>query len=227
MEKQLQSITNYLVELSLRERLLVLLIFIALIYSIWDGLIYSKQVQFHQKLIEQQQQLTEQEVEQQVKLAKNIVMLREQNSSKEQLEQALSKQKQKLSDIKVELDNVLGSLVPPTKITELLHSLLLQTQGLKLLALSNKPVEAISMENEDEVKAEDEPDDQQAKLYKHSTAMTLLGDYQQLYHYLQMIEQSKWGLYWDKLEYEVTDYPKAKITLEVHTISTDQYWIGL
>ncbi len=225
MDKHLKSITTYLLGLSLRERLLLLLIFITVIYAAWDGLIYSKQTQLYQQLITQKQELAEQYQQKQVTLAENLAALRKQNSSKEQLLQEIANHKQQLTAVNVEIDQVLSSLVPPTKITELLHSLLLKTQGLKLLALSNKPVEAISIFDNEQT--EEAVSDSQTNLYKHSTTMILLGDYQQLYHYLKMIEQSKWGLYWDQLEYKVTDYPKAQITLDVHTVSSDQYWIGL
>jgi MSHA biogenesis protein MshJ len=228
VNRNIKSIITYLIELSLRERFLLLLIVLAVIYAAWNGLIYSKQLQYHQQLVKQQQGLVDRQLQQQVQLAENIALLTAKSHSKEQLEQAIVDAKNELQQSSEHLDAVLEGLVPPTKITELLHSVLLQTHGLKLVALNNEPVEAITIL--DEKTENNQPLDEQeqhAKLYKHSTSMTLSGNYQQLYHYLKMIEQSTWSLYWDKLEYHVTEYPNAKITIRVHTISSDQYWIGL
>lgn len=230
MNRHKQAIINYLTALSFRERLLLLLIILAVIFSVWDGFVYSKQIQYHQQLIKEQQKFTEHQLQQQVQVAEEMAILTAQSRSKAELEQAVTEAKNRLQQSTEQLNNELEGLVPPTKITELLHSLLLQTHGLKLIALNNEPVEAIIIKSGDE-ETENieslEPEIQPLKLYKHSTTMTLLGSFQQLYEYLQMIEQSEWSLYWNKLEYQVTTYPKAKITIRVHTVSTDQYWIGL
>ena len=66
-----------------------------------------------------------------------------------------------------------------------------------------------------------------ALLYEHATTIKLAGGYQQLYQYLTALEDSEWELFWDQLEYKVTEYPYAEITIRVHTISADEHWIGL
>ena len=35
------------------------------------------------------------------------------------------------------------------------------------------------------------------------------------------------GFYWTFLKYEVEEYPKAKITLQLSTLSLDEDWIGV
>ncbi len=228
MNRQLQSITHYLLALSLRERILSLLIILAVIYAVWDALIFSPQLQYYQQLQTQQQSLLDQQQLQQLSLEENIAKLTADVHSKAELEGEINQTKQQLQHSSQQLNTVLEGLVPPTKITELLHSLLLQTHGLKLIALNNEPVETISLSSEDDDKSKKNADtNSRTLLYKHSTTMTLSGTYQQLYQYLRTIEQSKWRLYWDKLDYQVTQYPNAEITIRVHTISTDKYWIGL
>ncbi|MDQ7072788.1 MAG: hypothetical protein Q9N32_03805 [Gammaproteobacteria bacterium] len=116
----------------------------------------------------------------------------------------------------------MNKLVPPTKITELLRNLLLKTNGLKLISLNNEPVKKVILSKNDINTSEPE-----SLLYEHATIIKLTGNYQQLYQYLLSLEQSDWGLFWDKMHYTVTDYPQAEISLRVHTISTNKYWIGL
>jgi MSHA biogenesis protein MshJ len=228
VNRQLQSITHYLLALSLRERILSLLIILAVVYAVWDAVIFSPQLQYYQQLQTQQQSLLDQQQLQQLSLEENIAKLTADVRSKAELEDKINQTKQQLQHSSQQLNTVLEGLVPPTKITELLHSLLLQTHGLKLIALNNEPVETISLSSENDDKNKKDADaSSNTLLYKHSTTMTLSGTYQQLYQYLRTIEQSKWRLYWDKLDYHVTQYPNAEITIRVHTISTDKYWIGL
>lgn len=224
MNQNLNALITYLIKLSLRERLLVLLVLIAVIYAIWDGVIYKQQNQHYQQLQEQQQQLANFQKEKELAFVETATKLATQIRTKEGKKLAIVKAESDLQDVNVALKAVLSNLVPPTKITELLHSLLLQTHGLKLLELNNEPVTEIALDEPENPK---ENATNSTLLYKHSTIMKLSGNYQQLYHYLLNIEQSKWNLYWDSLEYQVNDYPYAEITIRVYTISTDKHWIGL
>ena len=225
MKQHLQSLSNYLVALNLRERVLVLLVAIAVIYAVWDGVFLSKQEQHYQSLLSQQQLLTKQKQEHELKLVQTTAKIIANQRTVEQKKLAIIQAKQHLQQTVTQLDSVLNKLVPPTKITELLRNLLLQTHGLKLVALNNEPVENISFAEED---SKPSPENSvKTRLYKHSTTLKLSGNYQQLYQYLSALESSEWGLYWNELHYEVIDYPQAEITIRVHTISTNEYWIGL
>jgi len=225
VKQHLQSLSNYLVALNLRERVLVLLVAIAVIYAVWDGVFLSKQEQHYQSLLSQQQLLTKQKQEHELKLVQTTAKIIANQRTVEQKKLAIIQAKQHLQQTVTQLDSVLNKLVPPTKITELLRNLLLQTHGLKLVALNNEPVENISFAEED---SKPSPENSvKTRLYKHSTTLKLSGNYQQLYQYLSALESSEWGLYWNELHYEVIDYPQAEITIRVHTISTNEYWIGL
>jgi MSHA biogenesis protein MshJ len=229
MEKKLKPIISYLLQISFRERLLLLLIILAIIYAVWDALIYSPQINQHAQLVKQQQQLADKKLDNELRQAENMALSAQESRSKSAIKQSITSTKLELEKNTKELNSILQSLVPPTKITELLHSLFLQTHGLKLISLNNDPVETITINSEQQQPSsvENQQADPYSTLYKHSTTMVLSGNFQQLYEYLLMIEKSTWSLYWDKLEYQVTSYPNAKITIRVHTISTDQYWIGL
>jgi len=225
VKQHLKTLSSYLIALTLRERVLVLFVAIAVIYALWDGLFLSKQEQHYKNLLDQQQSLMAQQQEQEIKLAQTTAKLISSQRTREQKKLAIIQAKQDLQHTTTQLDSVLNKLVPPTKITELLRSSLLQTHGLKLLALSNEAVENISLN--DSASGTDAESGAKTLLYKHSTTLKLSGNYQQLYQYLSALEDSQWGLYWDKLNYQVIDYPRAEITIRVHTISTNEYWIGL
>ena len=226
MKQQYLALTNYLTALSVRERALVLLVSIAIISAIWDGLLFSKQDHYYQQLINEQKVLSRQQLEIDLEIAKTTAILVESQRTEEEKKHAIEDVQNQLQKTSFQLKSVLNKLVPPTKITELLRSLLLQTHGLKLVSLSNEPVENITLNNSDN-ESQQATDVAQSRLYKHSTTIKLAGNYQQLYQYLTALENSEWGLYWDQLHYHVATYPNAEISIRVHTISTDEYWIGL
>lgn len=223
MNSYITQITDYLHALTLRERLLVLAVTCALIYLLTDSLLLSSHHEqakaYSQKQIEiqQQQQSLAKEIEQ------NIALLEQEKEKKNQTEQHIADIKQQLADVTQKLDAQLNTLVPPTQVTELLRSLLSHTTNLKIVALNNENVREIELNSNQNNAVNTEA----AKLYEHATIIELTGEYQQLYNYLQALENSQWQLLWDTLHYQVVEYPKARITIRVRTISTDEYWLGL
>ncbi|MFW5426080.1 MAG: hypothetical protein ACKE8G_01710 [Methylophagaceae bacterium] len=226
MNHKLQQISSYLNALSLRERVMALVVIIAIIYAAFDMLVFQKQNLHYQQLQTQQQDFSEQQLAFSTELLENAEKIAADKRSSDDIKQEINNTQLNLQDTEVELDSVFNKLVPPTKITELLRSLLLKTNGLKLVSLNNEPVKKIVL-NEKKGSEEKEKTEPQSLLYEHATIIKLTGNYQQLYQYLLALEQSDWGLFWDKMQYTVTDYPRAEISLRVHTISTDKYWIGL
>ena len=219
MKLAVDTALAYINNLSLREKLLFLLVFFAVVYSAWDIFFLAahqgRQQQARTELLElntQQQELT-------VAIARAHAQLENDVDPNEITKQAIIEVKHEFKISQQQLDEKLDKLVSPTKITELLRNLLLQSQGLKLLSLNNEPVYTIAL-NQDKDKHQQE-NEAQTQLYEHATTIKLRGSYVQLHHYLTALEDSPWGLFWDRLEYVVKEYPNAEITLRVHTVSTD------
>lgn len=228
IKHQLKSISTYLHALSLRERILVLLVLVTVIYVIWDGLFQTKFDQDYLRLQNIQRQNLQQQQEIDIQLEQNAALLLERNRTKKQTNQIISKAREQLKQTQEQLDNVFETLVPPNKITALLRSLLLETNGLTLVSLKNEPAKNITpqlktLDDQQEVA----PSVLSTSLYEHAATIKLSGNYQQLYQYLSALEHSKWRLFWDQLNYNVTEYPIAEITIRVHTISMDEHWIGM
>ena len=224
MNPALNAVLAYINKLSLREKLLFLLVFFAVVYSAWDIFFLASHQQRQQQSQTELLEITSQQQGLTVAIARAQAQLNDADPN-EKTKQTIIEVKHKLKISQQYLDEKLDQLVAPTKITELLRNLLLQSQGLKLLSLNNEPVNTIVLDqNEDKQQQDNEA---RTQLYEHATTIKLRGNYRQLHHYLEALEDSPWGLFWDRLEYVVKDYPNAEITLRVHTVSTDQHWIGL
>ncbi len=103
------------------------------------------------------------------------------------------------------------AFIAPTRLPALLQSLLGPGQAVKMESLRVVPgtqVEAAS------------------QLYRHGVEMTLRGSYFGLTQYLAALEKLPARLVWGRIELQVEQYPDVRLTLQVHTLST-QRTLGL
>ncbi|RKZ80751.1 MAG: hypothetical protein DRQ35_01600, partial [Gammaproteobacteria bacterium] len=192
MQAYLQSASHYLNTLSLRERILVLLVACSVIYVIWDTLLLSKFEQQYQQQLSQQQQLGNQQQEIDTTIIEIGGKIALSNNETNKLKQEIDQTNQQIQQNEQQLAAVLNKLVPPTKITELLRSLLLDTHDLQLLSISNEPVKTITFNDSNDNQQIQEDTQALALLYEHTTTIKLSGGYQQLYQYLTALENSEW-----------------------------------
>ncbi|PHS68520.1 MAG: hypothetical protein COB23_09125 [Methylophaga sp.] len=228
----LQPVITYLDTLNLREKILSLLVLIVIIYSAWDAAFYAGYSEQQQQLSNTQLELDDQRLELENSIAGISDQLENEVDPNVLAKQQLASAKQQLESVQQDLNSVLATLVPPTKITQVLRDVLAQSNDLSLISLNNEPVIRIELaetktETEQEQLESGEKENIGPSLYSHTTVVKLSGNYQQLYQYLQTLESSPWGLFWKQLDYKVTQYPNAEITLQVFTISTKEHWLGL
>ncbi|WJG09701.1 MSHA biogenesis protein MshJ [Aliiglaciecola sp. LCG003] len=112
------------------------------------------------------------------------------------------------------------NLVPANKMPQLLDSVFAQFETLKLLEMrSIAPTKLLALE--DEKKLTD------VNLYQHGVTLTLEGKYFEIQQYLQRVEALPYQFYWKKFNYQVGEYPSAKVQIEIYTLSTSRAFIGV
>lgn len=115
------------------------------------------------------------------------------------------------------------NLIPPYKMAAVLKDLLRHQNDPRLVRMESLPVEPVYLGPTDESTASPrEPD-----IFKHGLVMEMTGTYLGTLRYLQAIEGLRWHLLWESLEYDVEEYPDARITLTVRSFSTREGWIGV
>lgn len=134
-------------------------------------------------------------------------------------------------------------LVGPEQMLGLLHSVLEGEKQLELVEALSLPVQPLTLKKPEEENATPELSlpkaltaeaeararekaMQEAVIYVHPFQLQLKGSYQALYNYLQRIEQLHQGFFWDQLELNAEKYPEATIRVRVHTLSTEESWLG-
>jgi MSHA biogenesis protein MshJ len=64
-------------------------------------------------------------------------------------------------------------------------------------------------------------------LYRHGVEITVEGAYLDMVNYMNALEAMPTQLFWGKASLEVPQYPRARLTLTLYTLSLDQKWMKL
>lgn len=132
-----------------------------------------------------------------------------------------------------------AALIDPQRMQQVLQDLLQQRPGLRLLGLESfsAPLELPGAPPA-EAGAGDAPAESTVAaaplLYRHGMRLTLEGSYFELRDYLRGVEQQSLvaggrRLFWERLDYQVDEAGpgKARITLELYTLSREAGWVGV
>ncbi|GGO71346.1 type II secretion system protein GspM [Bowmanella pacifica] len=111
-----------------------------------------------------------------------------------------------------------GQLIPAKRMKEVLQQLLAKHPELKLIELSSQP--PVSVMNQKMASSE-------LSLYQQGLVLVVEGRYFAIQEYLQHLQSLPWQFYWQSFDYEVADYPKARLRLELYTLSTGKAFVGV
>ncbi|MEC8860435.1 MAG: hypothetical protein VYE29_10610 [Pseudomonadota bacterium] len=145
------------------------------------------------------------------------------------IERAMANQ----SQLQQQIESLAGNLVTPQSMTRLLTSMLESREGLELIRVENQM--PIPMRNSTEsgagaqaAVAEGEADEvERQQVYKHVLRLELEGDYLSLISYLRSVEAFSERFFWDELHFVQTTWPNARITLQLHTLSAEEGFVGV
>lgn len=225
MNKQWQQWSERWDLLSKRERILLMLTAIVVPVVLIYVLLIEQPLQELGKL-PKQIATAEQERDHQQKLLTFLQnqQLKDPNiAAREELKQ-LRKQ---LVDANEKVRKAAGNLVSPQQMLSMLRSVLADQSGAVLKQAKSLPVETVKL---GESNNQDTPDSQQkypeAVIYLHPFEVELEGDYQGIYNYLQSLEGLEGVFFWDLLQYNVEQHPRASIKIRIHTLSYEAGWLG-
>ncbi|MDY6983535.1 MAG: hypothetical protein SV422_10645 [Pseudomonadota bacterium] len=119
------------------------------------------------------------------------------------------------------LNELYGELISPRQMSQMLTTLLQRETMLNLISLENQPSEALVPANG--TAGAEAP----MQVFKHGLRLVFEGDFLETVNYLRSLERLDGNFFWDMLDFEVTEYPKARISLDIYTLSTEQGWIGV
>ncbi|QUE74462.1 type II secretion system protein GspM [Stutzerimonas stutzeri] len=125
------------------------------------------------------------------------------------------------------IDLETSTLVSPANMKALLQDLLRNQTKLKLVSLesSSAPLAVPAAMPAEPAEGKPTP----VVFYRHGLRLTLEGGYFDLLAYLKAIQSSGWRLHWDALDYQVGEggAGRARVILDLHTLSRDAGWVGV
>jgi len=115
-----------------------------------------------------------------------------------------------LSELDARIVGQLGALVEPAQAAEVLEQVLTGHRGLKLKSLQ---ASSESLDNPALHKNRNS-----AGLGRYQLEMVVEGGYLDLLHYLQELEAMPWKFFWQKVNFQTTEYPLAETRLQLYTL---------
>ena len=131
----------------------------------------------------------------------------EQGDRKDPEEVAVQQLEVRLAELEKTLEARKGTFVAPGRLPEFLKSLLGPGRPIRLESLRTVP--AVQVQSG-------------AQLYRHGLEMTLRGSYFDLMQYLSDLEKMPARLLWGPVELQVDKYPEVRLSVQVHTLSTQR-----
>jgi len=149
-----------------------------------------------------------------------------------ELQELLASLVRKQKDLTVEF-------IRPEQMAVVLRDMLGDESALKLIKLESlgvkplfpppvlSPAEMTELEKNKDIAKKENKKTEGPNIYKHGMRVEFEGDYSSTVSYLQALESMPWRFYWDNVEYQVLEYPVARIVITVHTLSLNEGWIGV
>jgi MSHA biogenesis protein MshJ len=219
--------------LSPREKFLVVIGAVAVVYMVLQFVLLDP-VSVQVKALRDQQATYRQDIK---KLeSEQLLLLQSMNKDPDAaLKQQVETMQQQLQALDKELTELSVGLVPAKQLPMLLQDVLRKTGKLELRRMQTLPVTNLQLQaleadtTEVDRSAHDSgggesraPAYLTAGVFKHAVQMELAGSYFQVLSYLEALESLNWRFYWQSLNYQVEAYPRAVITLNVYTLSTEE-----
>lgn len=247
LKERIRQLQERVDSLSLRERAIVFATALALVYLVWDTAIFESLERERVALegaIEQSRLAVEKLNHQASLLAASRGV--DPDDAERRIVASLRTEITRLNQALVEVTH---HLVPPQDMARVLEAVLSRETELELLHLEGlgaEPLVGAAREGEGDAApgsdaapaSIDEPlavqsaslesdADLPAGLYRHGLRIEFRGSFLETMTYLAALERLRWRFLWDSVHYEVERYPRARVSIVVHSLSFDDTWIGV
>lgn len=205
--------------LSLRERALVMLGAVMVLFLAWDWLLMSG-TSARSKAVSAEIEVIQQRTAQ---LNQSVTAAVQQRGSDPNaaLEQTLSDVRARIETLNASLGANAGRVIPPQEMAGVLEEVLRRQGRLELVSVRSLPRVALFEQNPDG--AADLP----GAVYRHGLEMEVEGRYLDVLAYLKTLESLPWQFFWDTVALESTEYPSNRVRIRVYSLNLEEGWLGV
>jgi MSHA biogenesis protein MshJ len=132
-----------------------------------------------------------------------------------------------------EIANLAGDLITPNQMTAILGSVLGRQSGLELIRFENEEAKPLrsGLQNSggtlNGTGSAGVSEQIAGQVYEHGLTIEFEGDFFNTLRYLKFLEEISGSFFWDSITFDQSEWPNALITLKIHTLSTEQGFIGV
>lgn len=219
----------------MRERVLIFLTALAVVFMIWNYLLQlpidneRKKIQSELDLISAERKTTETQITSLSMAAANSPVV----TKRKEIVQL----KQQVDEVEKKLAAMSQGLISADQLPLMLETMLKKIGELELASIQTLAATELQLLRPKEVTgtppAEGQGTELQASelqdtgVYKHTVVVRILGGYFELVELLSSLESLNWKFYWEALDYRVEDYPEGEIELRVFTLSSEEGLLGV
>lgn len=210
----------------LRERALIFLTLLALIFLLWNFLVQAK---FDRERNALQAEATKIASEQQALQTQMstlaMAMASDPAIAKTNIIQKLNTD---IASVETRLSGLSQGLISAEQLPKVLEEVLLRTSSVKLLQVRTLAATELQLVTAaSDANSEGKPATGGTGVYKHGVLIRVAGSYSQLVQLMTEIEALQWKFYWESLDYTVKQYPNAEIDIRVFTLSSEEGLLGV
>jgi MSHA biogenesis protein MshJ len=151
------------------------------------------------------------------------------------IKEQIANLEQRLTKVDEQLLTLTEELINPIEMRQALIQLLKLQQGVSLLSFKVLPAEPLLFTAQKEPNSDingvnsatAETEQFASGLYRHGIQIKLSGKYFQLRDYLQQLEDLPWKFFWHDFNYQLIEYPKSELNIEIYSLSTNQEFVGV
>ncbi|OUS30589.1 hypothetical protein A9Q98_04930 [Thalassotalea sp. 42_200_T64] len=225
MQKQWFVLSEKFSKLSNREKYMVLFAGIFIFYLLFNAIAFETYALKTNKLQRSITQLKSKNST--ATLASEKAQVRLAKDANKDLDEQIAQFENKLKGMDNELGSLTDELILPDKMRSALQDMLQLSPGVTLLAFKSMAPEPLIRDDLRSAKVLQDTQTPQIDLYRHNFRISLEGNYFQLRDYLKKVEQLPWPFYWHEFDYSVSDSQKAKLNIEMYSLSTKKEFIGV
>jgi len=236
LQKSIKMLRKKFNDLTVRERVLVTAVAIGAVILFWNFSVYSffdnaskeyasKKMDLDNKVRNFEGQIS----------AKTMIAGKEVSSVAEQTKALRTE----VALLEKTISEQVKEMISPSEMRTVFKNIVDRAEGLELIGIETMPPKAITITSKSANPEKQtappsagkvpEPAKLEIKtfnIYSHELKLEFISDYFDTLKFIKAIESQSLKMFWDELTYEVTEYPKAKVKIVVHTLSLEEGWIG-
>ncbi len=225
MKERLKRLAEIIDALSPRERALLLGAVLAVLFSVWDQLLMAPLVRQH-AVVSNEMEAVRDNLS---KLDRQIEAII--RSQRQDPDQANRDRLVQLNAVHERLDGriaeVTVDLIPPRKMARVLEEILVRKKNLELVRVESLGAKPLLEPDDNRPVGESDPPAEIPGIFRHGLVIEFEGGYFATLEYLQALEGLPWRFFWESIDYQVEEFPRARVTVTVSTLSFNQGWIGV